>query len=133
MEELRGLVDKGFAELFVDQKRAEDKLRAKIIVSPLGDVVKQRSDGSLKHRLIQDFKASSVNSLSVVHERQVLPRFRDHARDLARASLSGAGAGVFILDFKHAFMTVPLHPLERIFNVSIIPEGDEANEKGLAR
>ena len=34
--ELNELVDKGFAELFVDQQAAEAHLEGKVIVSPLG-------------------------------------------------------------------------------------------------
>ena len=60
---------------------------------------------------------------STVSERQVLPRFTDHGADLATASQDGQPVGVFILDFKQAFMTIPLASAEVPFNASIVPEG----------
>ena len=51
------------------------------------------------------------------------PRFLDHATDLAKASENEDEVGVFMLDFKHAFMTVPLQKDERRFNASIVPQG----------
>ena len=122
-DELQSLVDQGFARLCRDREHAESLLGSGIVVSPLGDVVKQRPDGTLKHRLIQDFKASSVNRASAVTERQVLPRFSNHGLDLAKASAAGGDVGVFILDFKQAFMTIPLAKAERPFNASVVPEG----------
>ena len=74
LDELQSLVNQGFARLCRDREHAEQLLGANIVVSPLGDVVKQRPDGALKHRLIQDFRASAVIRDSVVHVRQVLPR-----------------------------------------------------------
>ena len=130
LEELKKLLDMGFAELFVDAAAAESKFGDKVVISPLGDVVKTKLDGTLKHRLIQDFKASEVNGMSVVQERQVLPRFQDHGADLAKASQDGDELGVFILDFKHAFMTIPLHPAERRFNASIVPAGSPCGSYG---
>ena len=91
--------------------------------SPLGDVVRIKPDGQIKHRLIQDLRASLVNAASQVPERQVLPRFTDHARDLALASSSGAPMGVFVVDFKNAFMTLPLASSEQPFNTSVAPHG----------
>ena len=79
--------------------------------------------GSIKHRLIQDLRASSVNGASGVGERQGRPRFCDHGRDVALATTEGDEVGVFILDFQNAFMTLPLHPLEMPFNTSSVPFG----------
>ena len=119
--ELQELVDQGFARIFKDTKAAEEWLQAKPIVSPLGNVVKLRPDATRKNRLIQDFRASRVNEASVVHERQVLPRFADHAHDLATLAAFGSSVGVFILDFKHAFMTIPLAREEMPYNTSVVP------------
>ena len=91
------------------------------VISPLGNVAKPKADGTTKNRLIQDFRASAVNSASSVSERQVLLRFTDHARDLAMLSAPGSSVGVFILDFKHAFMTVPLAREEMPYNTSVVP------------
>ena len=110
LAELRELVDNGFARVCEDEDTATQWLGMRPVVSPLGNVVNIRPDASRKNRLIQDFRASSVNAASVVQERQVLPRFADHDRDLAALSASESSVGVFVLDFKHALMAVPLAP-----------------------
>ena len=120
---LSDLVDQGFVLVFGSASDAEAWLGCPPVPSPLGDVTKLKPDGSVKHRLIQDLRASAVNSASCVGERQVLPRFIDHATDLATATTSGTDVGVFILDFQNAFMTLPLHPAEMPFNTSSVPHG----------
>ena len=52
-------------------------------------------------------------------ERQVLPRFTDHARDLAYASTLGEVA-TLILDYQHAFMTIPASAEEARFNCCLV-------------
>ena len=104
-------------------QQAEAYLGQRPIVSPLGNVVKIKADKSRKNRLIQYFKASCVNAAATVSERQVLPRFADHARDLATLSADGSSVGVFVLDFKHAFMTIPLAREEMTYNASTVPKG----------
>ena len=99
MVELQGLIDSSFARLCTDSAEAERWLGKVPVISPLGNVAKFKPDGTMKNRLIQDFRASSVNSASSVSERQVLPRFVDHARDLAMLSARGSSVGVFVLDF----------------------------------
>ena len=86
--------------------------------APLGNVVKAKPDGTLKHRLIQDLRANLVNAAVRLPERQVLPRGLDHGRDLAVLKEGLAGGEVLltlVLDFQDAFMSVPLHPSERRF------------------
>ena len=78
-----------------------------------------------------DLRASSVNEASVVSERQVLPRFGDHAHDVAVASEMASDMGVFILDFKNAFMSLPLARSEMGYNASVIPEGLERSREAL--
>ena len=92
---LDDLVDAGHALVFESAEAAAKWLGTRPVPSPLGDVVRLKPDGSVKHRLIQDLKASSVNSASKVSERQVLPRFIHHARDLAFASRDGRVRGGF--------------------------------------
>ena len=118
---LASLVDEGHALLFESRDDAAKYLGTDPVPSPLGDVVKLKPDGSVKHRLIQDLRASAVNSASVVSERQVLPRFIDHARDVALASRGGDQVGVFVIDFQNAFMTLPLAKAEQPFNTSVAP------------
>ena len=57
----------------------------------------------------------------------MLPRFADHGRDLAALSALGSSVGVFVLDFKHAFMTIPLSDKEMAYNTSIVPESIRRN------
>ena len=89
------LVNDGHALVCESENSAAQWLGVRPVPSPLGDVVRIKPDGSVKHRLIQDLKASAINAASTVPERQVLPRFSDHARDLALASSQDAGVGVF--------------------------------------
>ena len=107
--------------IFTSREAAASWLGTEPIPSPLGDVVKLKADGSYKHRLIQDLKASCVNAASRVPERQVLPRFVDHARDIALATQHGDEVGVFVIDFSNAFMTLPLAAAEQPYNTSVAP------------
>ena len=92
--------------------------------APLGNITKPGPDGVAKHRLIQDLRRILVNDCAAVPERQVLPRFVDHAYDLAEASaalgerrgLTGAEVETLILDFKRAFMSVPVAAAERRYS-----------------
>ena len=128
---LEDLVEAGHALVFESAEAAAKWLGTRPVPSPLGDVVRLKPDGSVKHRLIQDLKASSVNSASKVSERQVLPRFVDHARDLAFASRDGSDMGVFVVDFKNAFMTLPLARAEQPFNTSVAPHIVHRNRPAL--
>ena len=109
---LEELIDLGFLELYEDQQEAEEFMGKGLVPSPLGDVTKVKPDGSVKHRLITDLKASLVNACIEYMERQVLPRFFNHARDMALASLEGE-SWTLILNFCHAFMTIPLSRAEQ--------------------
>ena len=80
-----------------------------------------------KHRLIQDMRHNFVNDCAAVPERQVLPRFLDHARDLAEASAMAGETGsweqwveTLILDFRRAFMSVPVAADERRYNCCLV-------------
>ena len=94
-----------------------------VVPSSLGNVTKAKPDGSLKHRVIQDLRANSVNLAVRVPERQVLPRPIDHARDLADLSASGHTWATLIMDFKDAFMSIPLLEAERRFCCAAVPQG----------
>ena len=112
-------VNNGFALLFTDADAASKYLGGPCHPAPLGNVVKVKDDGSLKHRLIQDLRANGVNDAVRLTERQVLPRGLDHGADLARlgaAALEGESVFTLVLDFKDAFMSVPLHRGEQRFN-----------------
>lgn len=67
----------------------------------------------------QDLRRNSVNAAVRLPERQVLPRPIDHAMDLVNlneARGEGESLMVLVLDFKDAFMSIPLHAAEQPFN-----------------
>ena len=112
-------VEKGHALLFESAEAAEKALGGKVHPAPLGNVTKLNPDGKRKNRLIQDLRANLVNTAVELPERQVLPRGIDHGRDLAVLSSArrpGEDVHTMILDFKDAFMSVPLASVERRFN-----------------
>ena len=116
---LEAQVNDGFAMLFHGAADAEAFLGGRCHPAPLGNVVKLKEDGTYKHRLIQDLRANGVNGAVVLPERQVLPRGIDHGLDLALLGHDlGEDEQVFtlVLDFKDAFMSIPLHEDERRFN-----------------
>ena len=118
-DQLQELLDQGFARLYKDRAAAEHALGGKCHPAPLGDVVKALADGGEKHRLIQDLRRNLVNLCVVLAERQVLPRFSDHASDLAHASAL-AEVETLILDFRNAFMSVPASPREARYNCCLV-------------
>ena len=81
--------------------------------------------GKVNHRVIQDLLRNHVNEAARVLERQVLPRGIDHVRDLAWLSRRGglSEVEVLVLDFKDAFLSIPLHEDERKYNVSVLTGG----------
>ena len=121
---VRRSVNDGFGEIFASRATAEEVLGAPVLPAPLGTVTKARQDGTLKHRLIQDLRANTVNSAVTLPERLVLPRPVDLAADLAALNAGrslGDRLAVGIVDFEDAFMSVPLCPSERRFNCAEVP------------
>ena len=53
LEVLAGYYDKGYAARYGFLFEAEKK-HGKILISPLGNLSKEKPDGSIKHRIIQD-------------------------------------------------------------------------------
>ena len=116
---LEDQVNSGAAHLYESQEHAEKALGGLTHPAPLGCVSKETAPGVWKHRLIQDQTANSVNRAVLLPERQVLPRGVDHARDLAVLAaqcLPGEDVECMVLDFKDAFMSIPLDANERRFN-----------------
>ena len=72
LEVLRGYHEKGFAARYSSLFEAE-KRHGKLLVSPLGNLTKEKPDGSLKHRIIQDLRRGGANLLAELFERIVLP------------------------------------------------------------
>ena len=63
-------------------KRADlEALHGGLTCSKIGVVAKQKPDGSTKIRLIHDLRRSGINARITLHERIVLPRLTDVARD----------------------------------------------------
>ena len=92
----------------------------------MGNISKTKPDGSIKHRLIQDLKRNHVNKAVVLPERQVLPRPIDHGVDIARLASElkpGAVLASMVLDFKNAFMQVPLVAEEMPYNCASVAQG----------
>ena len=119
-------VDNGFGLLLRDKKHAEELCGARVFPAPLGNTTKPKGDGSLKHRLIQDLRRNGVNASVDLPERQVLPRPVDHAKALAKLARSAGkdeGVSVLVLDFRNAFMSIPLALTERRFNCAEVREG----------
>ena len=119
MTQLQELIDQGFARIYKDRAEAERALGSKCHPGSLGDIVKALPGGGEKHRLVQDLRRNLVNLCVALAERQVLPRFADHASDLAHASALGE-LETLILDFKNAFMSVPVSPHEARFNCCLV-------------
>ena len=93
-----------------------------------------KADGTMKYRLIQDQRINMVNSAVAMPERQVLPRPIDHAPDLAlliEDLRSDEVLTTLVLDFKDAFMSVPLHPDERRFNCARVEEPGQRGRAAL--
>ena len=102
-ELLQEHIDDGFAELFETVAQAEQYIGHELHPAPLGLISKVKDDGSVKHRLVQDQRRNSVNSICGIPERQVLPRHVDHAKDIAllsRAKTPYEKAFTLILDFQ---------------------------------
>ena len=123
---VRGFLDAGFGRLFADVADASKHCGVEIHPAPMGNITKELADGSLKHRPIQDLRRNGVNDAVKVPERQVLPRPIDHARDVAELSASCGAEDIvatLILDFKDAFMSIPLHEDEQPYNCTVLPGG----------
>ena len=89
------------------------KRHGSILISPLGNLSKEKPDGSITHRIIQDLRRGGASLLAELFERIVLPRPNDHGwglynlwKALANAAL-GPEASVWslIVDFEDAFMS----------------------------
>ena len=127
LEKLRELIEAGFGRLYSSRAEAETALGGPCFPAPLGDVVKLGPNGVAKHRLIQDLRRNGVNACAEIPERQVLPRFVDHAVDLAVASAEAARSGnsafeTLVLDYENAFMSVAVAPAEARFNCCLLEE-----------
>jgi len=114
-------VNSSFGLLFADAAAAARYLGESVAPAPLGCISKRKESGELKHRVIMDLKSNQVNQACSTPERQVLPTVFSHARDLAILSQSLCSTSsadsrsmlqTMVLDFKDAFMSIPLDKRE---------------------
>ena len=91
-----------------------------MVLNKLALPSKTKSDGSVKHRLVWDFRRG-VNLAVMQGERIVLPRLSDVVADL-RELVSTSRDEAFLLgtDVSEAFHQVPLHESERRFTVAAL-------------
>ena len=111
---IREHVNHGHGELFSTVADAEVAFGRRLHPAPMGNISKTTATGT-KHRVLQDLRIHHVNEVAVVPERSFLPRGVDHALDLAKLSAQTSldEVEVLILDFKDAFMSIPLNEKER--------------------
>ena len=88
----------------------------KVVLTKVGLISKEKSDGSFKHRLIWDLLRSEVNDTVHLDERIVLPRLQDAVDDARELLRQGAGEVEWlVLDVADAFHNVPVMECERRF------------------
>ena len=89
-------------------------------LSRMGWIVKERSDKTLKVRLVIDTRRSGVNRLATIRERVILPRVADVAaswKRLRQCAPMNAESEMMSADFSEAFNTLNLKESERGFLV----------------
>ena len=129
LEVLDGYYTKGYAARYSSMFEAE-KIHGDILISPLGNLTKNKPDGSLKHRIIQDLRRGGANLLAALFERIVLPRPNDHGWDLynlwkeiATGELSEeASVWSLIVDFEDAFMSTGTLPSEQKYTAAQVDD-----------
>ena len=111
--ELARLRKAGYVEVLGDWAAVQRRFGRSVVVSKLAAILKPKADGTLKTRLVIDYRRSGVNQHVKTSERVVLPRIRD-ALDDAVFMMSMAGGNrnmsFAVLDFKDAFHTIPVAP-----------------------
>ena len=120
LPELERVVSKGYARRYASWDALAAEL-GPVAVSKLACIVKTRTDGSIKARVVTDLRRSGVNRCVQAGERIVLPRGKDVVADTAfllHALAPDADAEAMVLDFSDAFHTLPVHPEERKFGVA---------------
>ena len=112
LERLRKL---GYVEVLGSWRQVQERFGRSVVVSKLAAILKPKADGSLRVRLVIDYRRSGVNAFVRTRERVVLPRIRD-AIDNAVFLMSKAGGNKdmswMVVDFKDAFHTVPVDPAD---------------------
>ena len=124
--ELDRLRKLGYVEVIGNWSQVVKRFGQRAVVSKLAAILKPRADGSLKVRLVIDFRRSGVNSFVRTRERVVLPRIRD-AIDNAVFLMSKSGGNRklswMVVDFKDAFHTIPVDPADLDLQVFMSSKG----------
>ena len=93
------------------------------VLNKFACVVKQKPDGSLKHRIIVDSKQSMVTAASRKMFKAVLPRATNLINDIV-ALVDSCGdkeeVEAFVLDADDAFWQIPLAQSERRFYCAVL-------------
>ena len=113
-------LNQGFGTLYRSKADADTHLGVDTVPSPLGNIRKIKQTSEVKDRIVQDMTSSQVNAACDVRERQVLPTYMSHARDVALMSrwahMKGDSTAVAKIDFEGAFMSLALADAERRYN-----------------
>ena len=111
--ELERLRQAGYVEVLGSWSEVTARFGRSVVVSKLAAILKPRADGSLKVRLVIDYRRSGVNAHVRTPERVVLPRIKDALDDAVYLMSQDGGSGrisMMVLDFKDAFHTIPVAP-----------------------
>ena len=111
--ELQRLRDAGYVEVLGSWQQVRARFGDSVVVSKLAAILKPRADGSLKVRLVIDYRRSGVNAFVKTRERVVLPRVReaiDNAVFMMKEHGGNAQLAWMVVDFKDAFHTIPVDP-----------------------
>ena len=111
--ELERLRQAGYVEVLGSWSEVTARFGRSVVVSKLAAILKPRADGSLKVRLVIDYRRSGVNAHVRTPERVVLPRIKDALDDAVYLMSQNGGnerISMLVLDFKDAFHTIPVAP-----------------------
>ena len=131
MKELRRLQAEGYVKFFGSWEEVKAAL-GDIIVNRIAAIIKTKTDGTLKVRLIVDMLRSHVNQFVKVHERVVLPRLMDIVGDVVDLAMAEAietaeedVIDMMVLDWADAFHSMGVDVCELPYQVFRVPGSDE--------
>ena len=108
------MVKRGWAVRHADMAEVRRLYGDNVPINRIGLVTKEKPDGTIKHRIIWDYRRSGVNSRSDMPERIVLPDLDDAAKDISDIyNLYGEEAVLFGTDIEDAFHNIDSDALER--------------------
>ena len=130
-EVLNKLIDeyvaRGFCHEVPDLETAAKELGVEPVLNKLGIVTKTAEDGTVKHRIIWDMKASSANNSCSQAERIVLPRLLDLAEAASHIYRTGGIPWVLAVDVRDAFLNIPAGR-DKSMSVAVRPDASGRNK-----